>query len=55
MLVKRKLMIIYSIDILLRSVKNDDKISKIGNKNMNFQIVKTRINRLFDNVFTYED
>lgn len=42
------------LDIMLSSVKNDDRISKRGNKNMNFSIVKTRINRLFDNVFTYE-
>ena len=43
------------LDIMLRSVKNDDKVSKTGNKNMNFSVVKNRINRLFDNVFTYED
>lgn len=43
------------LDIMLRSVKNEDKVSKRGNKNMNFSLVKTRINRLFDNVFTYED
>ena len=43
------------LDIMLRSVKNEDKVSKRGNKNMNFSLVKTRINRVFDNVFTYED
>lgn len=35
---------------------NDKKIFiKTYDINMNFSIVKTRINRLFDNVFTYED
>ena len=43
------------LDVMLRSMKNEDKVSKRGNKNMNFSISKIRIHELFDNIFTYED